>query len=192
MAIRKELIDLKKDIYRRYNMPYVPDEEERSPKIIFRHESIIDRKEREYKELERMQGKQDQDVPGDKSKCFCYNCKKVFPRKEMVCAIKDGNIASKERTIINGILTVDYNHYHRFDVLVCKKCAKEIKFDNYLFLLGKYGFIIPQILLGIIIACALSGYATINTDIIGIVGFIGVVWGVISSMLSNRRRFYIK
>ncbi|MBQ7181406.1 MAG: hypothetical protein IJR87_08950 [Bacteroidaceae bacterium] len=192
MAIRKELIDLKKDIYNRYNMPYDSNKEECAPKFVFEFESIIDRTNREYMELMRSMGWQDQEVPGDASKCFCYQCKNVFPRKEMVTVQKDGNIESKDRTIINGIITVDYNHYHRINVLLCKKCAKRVKFSTYLFLFGKYGFIIPVVLSWIIFVCEFNSVCNFNSGIMTFIMALGVVWTLVSCILFNKRRFYIE
>lgn len=134
----------------------------------------------------------DQRCPEDPTKSICYVCKKAFPTDTMIWAEKDEEIVSVDRTVINGLITRDFNHYRKINVLVCKECAKEVNIEDYIFLFFKYGiFVYAGLVLLYFIISGIIGELLFSDTFRIILGSIGLLWGIISAFIFNERRFSI-
>ena len=129
------------------------------------------------------------ECPTDSTKYLCHNCQKAFPKNEVHWASMEDEIVSVERTVYNGIITRDYNHYNRKPVPICKNCVKYVKIKDYIFLFFKYGFFIgggAGILYAIISAC--MGETDLFGDFTVIFIFFIMMLGIISGLIFNNRR----
>lgn len=133
------------------------------------------------------------ECPVDHSKYICHNCGKAFPKEKVEWIWKDGEITSIDRTVYNGIITVDYNHYNKIQVPICEDCKSSIKLQTRIFLFFKYGFFIgggAGILYAIISAC--MGETDLFGDFTVIFIFFIMMLGIISGLIFNNRRYYPK
>lgn len=154
-----------------------------TPPPIFHLESEMEREAREAEKAF--------ECPVDHSKYICHNCGKAFPKEKVEWIWKDGEITSIDRTVYNGIITRDYNHYNRILVPICEDCKSSIKLQTRIFLFFKYGIFIGAgavILYGIISACL--GDSILSGDALTVLLIIVFILGIISCSIFNDRRYY--
>ena len=72
--------------------------------------------------------------------CECCICKKQFLSDEILIGIREGEIAYRNRSIINNV-TCYYNIYRKEKVSVCKNCAKWIQLKDQIRTIGLCGFL---------------------------------------------------